>query len=81
MDNLNKQDSVTSSRGSATFWCISSQTRAGNALSTLFVEPKLQDPDLILVRSGRMTGKPEIAPPPCRRVYDRCDPIFIMSEW
>ena len=39
--NLNKQDSVTSSRGSATFWYISSQTRAGNALSTLFVERKL----------------------------------------
>ena len=40
-DDLNKQDSVTSSRGSVMFWCPSFQTRGGNALSTSFVESKL----------------------------------------
>jgi len=54
--NLNKQDSVTRSRGSATSWCVSSQTRAGSALSTLFVEPKMRDTDSILVGSGLVTA-------------------------
>jgi signal peptidase I len=39
-EDLNKQDSVTSSLGSAMFRCISFQTRGGNALSTLFIKPK-----------------------------------------
>src|ERR1700758_5467963 len=54
-DDLNKQDSATSSRGLATFWWISSRIRAGSALSTLFIEPELH-PDSMLVRSERITA-------------------------
>jgi hypothetical protein len=39
------------------FWCISFQTPAGSARSTSFIEPKLQNPDLMFVCFDRITGR------------------------